>query len=470
VNSKINFTAWLLITAIAAALWVPNLFAIGMFIDGIVDAILAQSLYLHISSFWEPKSQALSWSWGTMPLSIYLLSLFYKFFGDHFWVERLYSFLCALLQLGLIHRLWKMFFVNEEPIRKLAWLPCLLWLISPLTGWCYGNNMMENTMTIFTTCAIIVSLRFVRTQKNILLIAFAMAVFSLLAFITKGPVSLFVFALPFLFVHGNKNFGWLQAIKIFFLQLALFVFLFLLVFSSPAASAFLQHYLNEQIKPALSSSSPTDYKSFTILLHLLLATFPFLLLCLLRVLVKPQTRFNQKIHWRFFLLGLCGSLPIMISNKQHQFYLLPAMVPFVIGFAIYLLPLVAWLNEKTKEQWQQKTIPFIQYGSTAVVLLCMVLCFTNAGTNYRDNNLLNELHQINKLTNGEAEISADYTLYDNWPVRDYLLRLYRTRICMPEEKVQTNFYLTLPNQTGELLPLGSKKIMAGKTLDLYRIP
>lgn len=83
-GKQTNYTAWLLIAAIAVALWVPNLFAVGMFIDGIVDAILAQSLYLNISSFWEPKSQAASWSWGTMPLSIYLLSLFYKFLAITF--------------------------------------------------------------------------------------------------------------------------------------------------------------------------------------------------------------------------------------------------------------------------------------------------------------------------------------------------------------------------------------------------
>ncbi len=468
VNSKTKTTAWLLIAAIAAVLWVPNLLAAGMFIDGIVDAILAQSLYLHISSFWEPKSQAGSWSWGTMPLSIYMLSLFYKIFGDHYCVERIYSFVCALLQLGLIYQLWKTFFANEESIKKQSWLPCLLWMISPLTGWCYGNNLMENTMTLFTTCAILVSLYFVQTQKNILACAFLAAVFLLLAFITKGPVSLFVFAVPFLFIHSNKKFDWTQAVKYSVLQIFFIAVLFGLLFTSSSASIFFQNYLNEQIKPALVSPLPTQLKSLTILLDLVLVISPFLLLCGFSFWVKPKMHLLQKSYWRFLLLGLCGSLPIMISNKQKQFYLLPAMVPLVIGFAIYLLPLVEWLNEKIKETWQQKIIPIIKYGSIATILLCVVLCFTQAGTFVRDNDLLSDLQQVNALTKSETAICADDVFFERWSLKDYLLRLYRKRVCLAHENIKTSFYLTLPNQVGGNLPLGSKKIMAGKTLDLYQ--
>lgn len=468
-NQK-NCSAWLLIAAIGAALWLPNLFALGMFIDGIVDAILAQSLYLHIGSFWEPKSQAISWSWGTMPLSIYFLSVFYQILGDHFWVERLYSFLCALLQLGLIHQLWKIFFANEKAIKKQSWLPCLLWIICPLTGWCYGNNMMENTMTLFTTSAIIASLSFVRTSKNILLSSFLAALFLLLAFITKGPVAFFVFALPVPFIGVNENFKWQTAIKISLLQLFFFLLLFVSLFSIPEAANFLHHYFEEQIKPSLGNSSPTDGARYSILILLAITIFPFVLMSAFRFWATRKTMLNEKAYWRFLLLGLCGSIPMMISNKQRQFYLLPAMVPFVIGFAIYLLPLVDWLNKKVKESWQQRIIPVIKYGSIATILLCIVLCFTQAETFVRDNDLLSDLQKVNTRTKNETVICADDVFFEQWKLKDYLLRLYRKRVCMANENVKTPFYFTLPNQTGEHLPAGSKKIMAGKTLDLYQTP
>lgn len=469
-GKQTNYTAWLLIAAIAAALWLPNLFACGMFIDGIVDAILAQSLYLHISSFWEPKSQAVSWSWGTMPLSIYLLSLFYKIFGDHFWVERLYSFLCALLQLGLVLQLWKTFFAHMESIRKLAWLPCLLWLISPLTGWCYGNNMMENTMTLFTTAAIIASCYFIQTQKKILLWSFLVALFLLLAFITKGPVSFFVFAFPLIFIGVNKNFKWQAAIKFLCLQFLFFLLFALFLFSFSAANNFLCHYIDEQIKPSLNIHLTNGTPRYSLLLHLAASSWPFLLLGAFQFWVKRNSAYNQKAFWRFMLLGLCASLPIMVSNKQRQFYLLPAMVPFIIGFAIYLLPLVEWLNEKIKESWQRKIVPAINYGSLVTILLCLILSVTKAGTNFRDNDLLNDLQRVNTLTKNETAIRADDVFFDQWSLKDYLLRLYRKRVCMWYENVKTPFYFTLPNQGGEHLPPGAIKILAGKTLDLYQIP
>ena len=159
----------------------------------------------------------------------------------------------------------------------------------------------------------------------------------------------------------------------------------------------------------------------------------------------------------------------MISNKQSHFYLLPSTIPFSIGFAIYLLPLLEWLNERVSQNIQLAFLMFFKFSSVVVVSVCIFLCVTKQGTFIRDNDLLNDLQQVNAITRSETIIRAEESFTGDWYLRGYLLRLYHKRICLPDEKTKTHFYITHKNIEEERLPRGHKKLMSGKTLDLYKI-
>jgi 4-amino-4-deoxy-L-arabinose transferase-like glycosyltransferase len=65
----------------------------------------------------------------------------------------------------------------------------LFWVIIPLVSWSASNNMLENTMMIFTSFSILLFIRAV--NENRYLFYFLGGVMLFLGFLTKGFVSLF---------------------------------------------------------------------------------------------------------------------------------------------------------------------------------------------------------------------------------------------------------------------------------------
>ncbi|HWB62405.1 MAG TPA: glycosyltransferase family 39 protein [Chitinophagales bacterium] len=463
---------FLLITAIAALLWLPHLLALGMFMDGVYDAVFAKNIYTGAATFWVQQSINYTdpQSWGTPPLGAWLLAQWLKVFGDHYQVERAYSLACGLVQLGLIAILWRTIFTNNGKLKQQAWLPCMLWLISPLTGWCYSNNLLENTMALFTTAAIIIIVWYVQQQRQMLLSSVAVAALLLMAAITKGPVALFPLILPVLLVGVNNKYDFKQGVLFSILQVAFFASLFAILFSFPEPKVFLQHYLDVQLKRALTHDMPGQYRPYQILIELLMAALPFIALALIKYLMRKKLytlSLLPSVSRRFLLLGVCGSLPIALSIKQRRFYLLPAMVPVVIGFAAYLVPLWDYAYEKATSKTRQIISQFIQWGSIAAIAVSIALCVYNYGRPYRDISLLADLQQLNQLAKNETAIRADWGFYDQWALRGYLLRLYDTKLCMPNEPAPAHYYLTHPNQRGDQLPANAVKIFSGANFDVY---
>ena len=462
---------WFLIASIVAALWIPHLFSLGMFMDGIEDALLAQSMYKGIGQFWAPQSFANSYSWGTPPLGLYLLSVCYKIFGDAYWVERFFSLGCALIQLILITWLWKLVYANNETAKKYLWLPGLLWIISPLVSWSYSNNLLDCTMAVFTTAAIMASLKYCITQKNIFLWTIVSALFLLLAILIKGPVAFFVLALPILFIGINDDYTLKRAIVFLALQLLFLVVLFVIVFSFEAPKDFLKHYLEVQLIPAFSYNGQNGERLIFLLDFVKVNVFPlifFVFYLIFRKGVSANHSQSRQLAWRFLLLGLCGSLPILFSAKQKFFYLVPSLIPLTIGFAAYLFPFIEWLNKKISGQVQYILSLIVKAGSILTILLCFFLCYNYAGTIIRDEDILNDLKSLNALVKNGELVKADSSFYSEWSLQAYSLRLYNNRICVADEPVNTHYYITQPGKGSNILPAMAKKIFAGKTFDLFQ--
>lgn len=98
-------------------------------------------------------------------MAIGLQSIFFRIFGDHLFVDRLYSLLTAIVQAILIIQLWKFIFKGQDKLSKFSWLPMLLWIIIPVVSWSYSNNMLENTMGIFDCLSVILLLRVIEFPK-----------------------------------------------------------------------------------------------------------------------------------------------------------------------------------------------------------------------------------------------------------------------------------------------------------------
>ncbi len=462
---------FLLIAAIAALHWLPNLFAKGMFMDGVYDALFAHNFVQGIGSFWNPQTADYAHPeyWDNPQLSSYFLSLWYRVFGDYYWVEKLYSLFTALVQLVLIASLWRIYFADKAEVRSYSWLPCLLLLIVPLTSWCYSGNLMENTMSIFTTSSVIVFLLFLRKRKNLLLYSSIGGALIFLALLTKGPVALFPFAVPFFFIWIEENFSWKQSFAYMLMQFVVAAALFVFVFSMDAPTNFLQHYLAVQLLPVLTHQPSPGGSHFNILIQLLATLSPLFVLSALSFFISKKESTSDKSLLKtalvFIVIGLSASAPIMLSAKQNKHYLLPSLPLFAVGFACLVLPLLKWLEGKFKSE---KLMQFLKLVCVLVIGLCVFLCIKNAGTYSRDEVLLKDIERIQALVKSEKVIRTDWSLYSDWALRVNLNRHYDKKICMPDETASTSFYLTKTNERGDKLPETAKRIYEGKMYDLYQ--
>jgi hypothetical protein len=469
-----NSIPYFLIIALAAVLWLPWLLAKGMFMDGMYNAILAQNLAHGISTFWAPQTNDYSHPayWNNPPLSMLLLGYCYRIFGDHFSVERIYSLACAVLQLGLISWAWRIFWKDEIEIRKYDWLPCFLWLISPLTSWCYSNNLMENTMSIFTTSALISFLLFFRYRRLVFLLSLAGAVFIFLACITKGPTGLFPLAIPILFVWIEKE-NRLKIVVYAAMQIAFSAVLFAFVFSLPEPKFFLHQYLTLQLVPVVTHQAVPETKSYIIFREMLFMLLPFLILAMgVLYAVKSKSLAFERSHIRsglvFLLIGLSASLPIALSMKQRKFYLLPSLPMFILGFSIFVLPLIEVIEQQASRFFTESLMRTIKVCCVLIIIGSLGLSFYNKNQIVRDKDILSDIENVLPILKNETAVCADWQLYGEWSLRAYCTRYYDKKMYMPDRISETKFYMTKPGLKGDKLSPDAPKVYSGNTFDLYK--
>jgi 4-amino-4-deoxy-L-arabinose transferase-like glycosyltransferase len=218
-RSPLALTGWLLTAAIIAFRLLPGLARPGMFFDGVTHAAIARNMAAGTGDFWHPVfSPADGAGYHEQPpLGFWLESLFFRALGDHFWVEKLFSAVIALATAAAIAAIWRRLAGERAELRNLDWLPVALWAAMPGWGWMFGNNMLENTLGLFTTLAVYAILRASDTRGSTSHVArrslcLALGAACIVAgVLSKGPVGLFPLATPLAmciaFPNGRGSMG-----------------------------------------------------------------------------------------------------------------------------------------------------------------------------------------------------------------------------------------------------------------------
>ncbi len=377
---KISLYFWLLNLALFIFLFMPNLVRHGMFVDGLWYATLSRNLAEGSGTFWQPflTETFFPTFYSHPPLMFGIQSLFFSIFGDHLFVERLYCLVISLLTIYSIHFFWRYLFRKSPRYRALSFLPVLFWLSNETVYFTYVNNLLEGTLGLFTFWAVFLFYHWSENYGDrgylpwLKLIGGAILVF--LAVLTKGLVALFPLAVPGIY--------WLLYRKMSFLHLAIYtafitgivvISLYLLI-QIPAASAYLDGYLDIQLSHALVGESKENLR--TTRLHILKMLFERSLpvLILLVLLIGYQYRAERKLmpdHLSrrslfFILVGLSGTLPIMITLKQVSHYLIPVLPYFSIGFALLAAPIISQLFIKIQFA---KWLHYLSWGLLGLFLV-----------------------------------------------------------------------------------------------------
>ncbi|MCD4773130.1 MAG: glycosyltransferase family 39 protein, partial [Bacteroidales bacterium] len=239
----------------------PSLFSDGMFMDGLLYAAISKNLANNLGSFWDLHLTNTLYPHfhEHPPLAFGIQSLFFKLFGESIFVERFYSFITFIITGWIITRIWKK--ITNSRFHSLVWLPLLFWILIPLVTWAAANNMLENTMMIFTSLSVLFILKSLDSKRLLYLSLSGLMLF--LGFLTKGFVALFPLSMMFWIFIIKRNINCKRfLIDTFVLCIATLAPLLIIYLISPESIDSLTAYFNKQIVGSLKNIQTVDSRFY----------------------------------------------------------------------------------------------------------------------------------------------------------------------------------------------------------------
>ncbi len=413
----------------------PKATAHGLGGDGQFYAVLARNLSEGIGSFWIPSfsSTLLSNFYEHPPLGIGIQSIFFKIFGDSYLVEKLYSVATLFIIQFFMVLIWFRVFRSNERLKALFWLPLLFLILIPTVTHSVGNNVLENTMGVFTIIAMYSLLRSVEQQINYLWTIFA-ALMLVLAIITKGPVGAFLLVFYPLYFLTTKSINLKVTIQSSVALIFSFSLILGLLLLNDAARDSLTHYFNGQLMASIKNGRGMAANShFYIVGELLKDLLPlFVILVLMYILKRKNIQLNYdkkvlKSALLFILIALSASIPSMISLKQNTTYIVTCYPYFAIGFAILATMMMA-TNQDNKNLAIPLTGKILTVFSLIGIFAVLIFSFATTGRILKQKNYYYDAKDISKYLTTQPVVGLCSKPEFPWDIHSFFARYYRVSL------------------------------------------
>ncbi|MCR4812693.1 MAG: glycosyltransferase family 39 protein [Bacteroidales bacterium] len=430
-NSK--FRDFVVLPSLLLAIWLflvsGSLTTTGMFMDGLIYSNVAANLAEGTGSFWHLTYTASHHPafYEHPPLMMGLLALFYKVFGVHLWVTKLYMAVSMLLCAWLTLLLWSRLGGKKEN----GWIPLLFWTLMPVVTHFANECMLENTMLLFDLGAILLILphqpisatnpnswpsQAAKPITKFIISGFLLSA----AFLTKGFVGLFPLVLPLLIWLFDRE---RLSTKSMLLQtssllVGLLLPLAVIALSVPAAREYFVNYMDHQVLAAWSQNE--DARWMVIVYFLRNIAIVVGLVLVVALLKKGLKHKPSSLEWTLWALVACAVLPMMVSTRQNEYYILPAM-PIVAVLAALLVEgeVSGWIKKVNK------ALPYISFSMLVGALLLNIFRFGSEG---RDRLLQQDLKLIAAHLEKGERVSIPSELYYNYKLQGYYYRDLRVTL------------------------------------------
>jgi 4-amino-4-deoxy-L-arabinose transferase-like glycosyltransferase len=457
---KFNYVPWLLLLTLAALLVVPRVTRRGIFLDGLVYATISRNLALGIG---DPLhlyyTGAINEFRDSPPLAFCLESVAFRLLGDHWWVEKLYSLLTAAVTGGIILATWRWLTRVKPELQGMAWLPLAMWIMLPCWQWTVVNNMLENTMSIFTAAAVYCALRSFASQKRPLVWIMAAAAAVVAAALTKGPVGLFPLAAPLCaasaFPQQRQRTIWLQVV----LPLIVVGGLVGLLLNADCYEYF-RVYWQQQVVASLRGERET-HPSVIGQAHILWSVFTNLLLAMSvagGLVWWARRREIQSSHLPelrqaalfCLLMGLAGSCPVAISPKQTGFYVTPSYPFYVLAIALWCVEAIDALRTSISPATLATLQRRLTGGAAIALVLLLGYSLSFFGKPRRDLRDFAIVGAITSVVPAHTAVDVPPAVSEEWSLLGYLQRDHF--ISLEPVNAEREFRLELKN--GGATPAG----------------
>jgi hypothetical protein len=329
----------------------------------------------------------------------------------------------------LIVLIWRKINKNNR-FRELYWLPVLFWITIPEVFFSFNNNLLENTMGLFSISAVYVLLFSLGQAWWKRIVSFiAVSILLCLSFLSKGfpglyPLAFFccyylAFSRSFGLRSMISNTAWLGLI--FTCLSALFLFVNASAFES------LSNYLDTQVITSLEGKGRVGPR-LALLYDLLQQLVIIMMICAVVILANYK-RFIREIKLEketrrmmllCFVIGLAASVPLMISPKLSPFYLVPSLPFFSIALALLIADLVSAFLERMKpRRWVSVMVGTAGCGLIAFTVVYSAMHF---GNSFRDKEMIGDINKIGAVLPARSTIAVAESLSQEWSLMGYFQR------------------------------------------------
>ncbi|MBI1836630.1 MAG: glycosyltransferase family 39 protein [Flavobacteriia bacterium] len=423
--SKKQFYNPFYITCIAIYIFLIGRFLLAdtMFVDGLIYGAIAKNLANGHGTFWNLHFTTTIYPefHEHPPLAMGLQSLFFKLLGTNRFVEKIYSLLTFIIVGITIVKIWKLI----HPTNHNSWSPILFWITIPVIFWATGNNLLENTLVVFTTFSLYFYLKSqLKVNHYFLFLAGIMLFF---AFLSKGFVAFFPLSMPFFYWLLIRN---TSSLKMILHTLILIVFsllpLILLFLFSENASKSLINYFEIQVVNSLKNIATVDSRFFILKRMLSELILPITIgLIFYFSYFKKGTNLkiekNQKLYAFFFItIGLSAVIPITISMKQSGFYILSAYPLFAIALGLIFQNQTSLLTNLI----YSNTKLYKRFSFLSMILLIGSISFTIAcSSKYgKDELKVKDMRKIIQVIPPNTFVSICPLMNEDWALHAYYKR------------------------------------------------
>jgi hypothetical protein len=288
---------------------------------------------------------------------------------------------------------------------------------------------MENTMGIFVLMAFYFALKALKLKEKVWFYIFMTALAIFLASFSKG--------LPGLFPIGIVGIWWLVKRTISFKQMVMYTLVLILI---PAIIYLALIFLNENALESLSNytfkrlfyrvqNAHTVGNRFHVLEKLIVETLPTLLLTVIFLVAGSFRIIKNKLHKEYnrdilfvFLVGLSGTIPLMLTLVQKSFYFIHALPFFALVLAMISTPVIAnWVGQINLKNKFFKVF----YVLTFIGLIGIIFySYKQIGKTERDQEMLHDVHLIGNTVPAASLIGIDREMHNDWALHAYMVRYY----------------------------------------------
>lgn len=418
-----NYYFYLFVCFVFLGIVCFDLFSDGMFMDGLLYADISRNMSEGLGSFWQPhfSNTLLNEFYEHPPLAFGLQSLWFKIFGDSIYVERLYSLFTYIVVAYLIVLIWG----NLTNDRKTAWIPLLFWLITADVIWSVSNNMLENTMTIFVCLSVLFYFKSFKDKRFMWIVLSGLSIS--LGCLTKGFFCLYIWSMPFFvwLFKRERTFiqMFLETIVLIFSTIMPIALLYLIV---PAAKNNFLHYFNKQVMGSIKEVVTVDSR-FNILFVFLRNIIVHIVIVIIVILIAFRKNFEKKLLKQnlkesllLFVIVLSGILPIMISMKQRNFYILTVYPLFALGLAYFIYPLLKPMIDRIKTD----SIGFriFKILTFLIVISSISLSVMQLNKIGRDQDVINDCKLVINVVGENSTINICHEMHSVWNLHGYFAR------------------------------------------------